>query len=333
MKREREIIVVADDDQDMVRFVEVNLRAEGFDVVAVPDGEKALQAAYDLAPDLVLLDVMMPRLDGLEVCQRLRTDPRTKGISVIMLTARSLSADKVVGLTAGADDYMIKPFDPLELVARVKSALRRSKEMCALNPLTQLPGNVEVQEELARRVAAGAPFAVMYFDLDNFKAFNDHYGFLRGDEVIKLLARCILAAIKAKAGPGAFCGHIGGDDFVAIAHPDDAEEIVQDLIGCWDRKVRDLYDHEDAARGYIQVTDRQNKMHAYPITTVSVGIAMNTHRLIANHWEASELAAEMKQFAKRDPRSSYWIDRRGSQEPSALQPREPESRSDEGART
>ena len=137
------------------------------------DREAALHAAYDLSPDLILLDVMMPKVDGFEVCQRLRADNRTKHMSVIMLTAKSLSADKVVGLTAGADDYMIKPFDPIELVARVKSALRRSQEMRGLNPLTRLPGNVEVQSQVSRRVAKAEPFAILYIDLDNFKAFND----------------------------------------------------------------------------------------------------------------------------------------------------------------
>src|SRR5687767_7302630 len=134
---EREVVLVADDDEDIVQFVEVNLRLEGFDVISATDGEQALKAAYDTMPDLVLLDVMMPRVDGFEVCQRLRSDSRTRNISVIMLTAKSLSADKVVGLTSGADDYIIKPFDPVELVARVKSALRRSREMRAVNPLTQ----------------------------------------------------------------------------------------------------------------------------------------------------------------------------------------------------
>ena len=213
------LILVADDDEDIVRFVEVNLRLEGFEVATASDGEQALQRAYDMTPDLVLLDVMMPKIDGFEVCQRLRRDSRTKHISVIMLTAKSLSADKVVGLTAGADDYMIKPFDPIELVARVKSALRRSKEMRDVNPLTQLPGNVQVQEEVSERVASGAPFALMYVDLDNFKSFNDFYGFLRGDEAIKLLARCVSSAVESIGGADAFVGHIGGDDLVAIVDP------------------------------------------------------------------------------------------------------------------
>ncbi|MGH2757094.1 MAG: response regulator, partial [Actinomycetota bacterium] len=162
MSAKRELILVADDDEDIVRFVEVNLRLEGFEVATAPDGEAALRSAYDMLPDLMLLDVMMPKIDGFEVCQRLRSDPRTKNMSVIMLTAKSLSADKVVGLTAGADDYMIKPFDPVELIARVKSALRRSREMRAINPLTQLPGNVQIQEEVATSVTAGDPFALMY---------------------------------------------------------------------------------------------------------------------------------------------------------------------------
>ncbi|MEA2499334.1 MAG: hypothetical protein QOH26_1739, partial [Actinomycetota bacterium] len=297
----REKILVADDDEDIVRFVEVNLRLEGYDVITVGDGEEALKAACDDAPDLILLDVMMPKMDGFEVCQRLRRDGRTKGISVIMLTAKSLSADKVVGLTVGADDYMIKPFDPIELVARVKSALRRSREMRGLNPLTQLPGNLEVQEEVRRRVSTGEPFALMYFDLDNFKAFNDFYGFLRGDEAIKLLARCLTDALRIHATSDAFLGHIGGDDFVAVSDPDNAEAVALYLINCWDEGVKSLYNQEDVERGYIEIADRQAVMHKFPINTVSVGITMNTLRPIETHWEAAELAAEMKQFAKREP--------------------------------
>ncbi len=308
------LILVADDDEDIVRFVEVNLRLEGFEVATASDGEQALQRAYDMTPDLVLLDVMMPKIDGFEVCQRLRRDSRTKHISVIMLTAKSLSADKVVGLTAGADDYMIKPFDPIELIARVKSALRRSKEMRDVNPLTQLPGNVQVQEEVAERVASGAPFALMYVDLDNFKSFNDFYGFLRGDEAIKLLARCVSEAVESIGGTESFVGHIGGDDVVAIVDPDRAEDTASKIITEWDAKVGDLYDPDDAERGYIEIADRRSQVRRFPLQTVSVGIASNSMRPIYSHFEAAEVAAEMKQFAKRETRSSYAVDRRKSVE-------------------
>lgn len=310
MAEARELVLVADDDEDIVRFVEVNLRLEGYEVHTVSDGAQALEAALELTPDLILLDVMMPKLDGFEVCQRLRSDSRTKHTSVIMLTAKSLSADKVVGLTAGADDYMIKPFDPIELIARVKSALRRSREMRGVNPLTRLPGNIEVQEQVSKRVAEGRPFALLYIDLDNFKAYNDHYGFLKGDEVIKLLAACAGEAMDATAGAGAFLGHIGGDDFVAIVDLEAAEHTAIDLIRRWDESIRSLYAPEDDERGYIEVVDRQGSLHRFPITSVSIGIATNSNRPIGSHWEASEIASEMKQFAKRDPKSSYAIDRR-----------------------
>jgi len=121
-----EVILVVDDDPDIARFVEVNLRSAGYDVVVAGDGEQALERAADLRPDLVLLDVMMPRIDGFEVAQRLRRSPATANASIIMLTAKALSADKVTGLQAGADDYIIKPFDPIELLARVKGTLRRA---------------------------------------------------------------------------------------------------------------------------------------------------------------------------------------------------------------
>jgi diguanylate cyclase (GGDEF)-like protein len=309
MSFRRELVLVADDDEDIVRFVEVNLRLEGFDVITASDGQEALASAYDMAPDLVLLDVMMPVIDGFEVCQRLRSDSRTQHISVIMLTAKSMSADKVVGLTAGADDYMIKPFDPIELVARVKSALRRSREMRDVNPLTQLPGNIQVQEEVSRRVAKGDPFALVYIDLDNFKAFNDHYGFLRGDEAIKLLARCVGDSLEG-AARDYFLGHVGGDDFVVIVDPDSAEAIAEKIIDHWDREVIELYDKEDAGRGFIEVIDRRKKLHRYQFITVSLGIASNTARYIDSHWAASEVAAEMKAFAKSEDKSSYAIDRR-----------------------
>ena len=311
MGLKRELVLVADDDEDIVRFVEVNLRLEGFEVLTAHDGQVALETTLDQLPDLILLDVMMPKIDGFEVCQQLRNDPRTKNMSVIMLTAKSLSADKVVGLTAGADDYMIKPFDPVELIARVKSAIRRSREMRQINPLTQLPGNVQIQEEVATYIAKGDPFALMYIDLNDFKAFNDYYGFARGDEVIKILAKCAGQAVHETAGADAFLGHIGGDDFVAILHPDKAEAAAESLIDCWDRQIERLYDEDDARRGYIEVVDRRKELHRYPPTTVAIGIATNSRRPIETHWEASEIATEMKTFAKTEGKSAYAIDRRG----------------------
>ncbi|MFN2488452.1 MAG: response regulator [Actinomycetota bacterium] len=306
------LVLVADDDNDIVRFVEVNLRLEGFDVSVASDGEQALEQANDLLPDLVLLDVMMPKVDGFEVCRRIRDQGRTKHISVIMLTARALSADKVVGLTKGADDYIIKPFDPVELIARVKSALRRARETRSVSPLTQLPGHVEMQQEVAARVAVGAPFAVMYIDLDSFKAFNDRYGFERGETAIKTLADRVTAAVRLHDRVKGFVAHIGGDDFVAVVEASAAEDIASEIVKGWDRAVPGLYDDEDAERGYIDVTDRRNQVHHFPLITVSVGVATNAHRRLTSHWEATEIATDMRRFSKRRPASSYSVDRRSA---------------------
>jgi diguanylate cyclase (GGDEF)-like protein len=316
MNTKRELVLVADDDEDIVRFVEVNLRLEGFEVVTASDGQQALASAHDAKPDLALLDVMMPKMDGFEVCQKLRGDVRTRNISVIMLTAKSLSADKVVGLTAGADDYMIKPFDPIELVARVKSALRRSKEMRAINPLTQLPGNIQVNEEVAKKVESQKPFALMYVDISHFKAFNDYYGFLRGDEAIKMLATCVVDAVHKHGGEGSFVGHVGGDDFVAVLEPGQVEVAAEEIIACWDERVATLYDPVDVEQGYIEVPDRQSQLHRFAVMKVSIGIATNRVRPLATHWEAAEIATEMKQFAKQEEKSAFAIDRRREPPPA-----------------
>src|SRR2546430_10176884 len=154
-----ETILVVDDDPDIARFVEVNLRSAGYEVAVAADGEEALDRAQDMRPDLVLLDVMMPRIDGFEVAQRLRRNPQTANTSIIMLTAKALSADKVLGLTAGADDYIIKPFDPIELLARVKTTLRRARDNRNLSPLTGLPGNIQIEDHVQRRVEENEPFA------------------------------------------------------------------------------------------------------------------------------------------------------------------------------
>jgi diguanylate cyclase (GGDEF)-like protein len=305
-------VLVVDDDTDIARFIEINLRLEGFDVRVAHDGEQAEKSIDEETPDLVLLDVMMPKVDGVELCRRLRANPATANLPVIMLTAKSLSADKVVGLTAGADDYIIKPFDTLELVARVRSTLRRNAEMRAVSPLTGLPGNHRIEEELADRVIKAQPFAVLYLDLDNFKAFNDCYGFLRGDEVITLLSTAARRAVMEAGEPAPFLGHIGGDDFVVVCLPEQAEAMAKRVVDIFDASAPRLHDPTDAGRGYIEVTDRQGKARRFPLVSVSIGIAMSGNRMFADKREVVDVATEMKKVAKTTVGSSIAIDRRGT---------------------
>jgi diguanylate cyclase (GGDEF)-like protein len=305
-----ESILVVDDDPDIARFVEVNLRSAGYDVTVASDGEEALLKAASLRPDLVLLDVMMPRIDGFEVAHRLRRNPQTSNTSIIMLTAKALATDKVLGLTAGADDYIIKPFDPIELLARVKGTLRRAREMRNLSPLTGLPGNIRIQEEIERMVREDLSFAVVYADLDNFKAYNDLKGFVRGDRLIQATARTLQDAVFEFAGSEGFVGHVGGDDFVAVVPPGVAEDVAKRIVASFDAQIHEFYDPEDVERGYIQVEDRKGVLQRLPLAGISVGVATTYVRAFAHYGEAVSIATEMKQFAKRDPGSSYAIDRR-----------------------
>lgn len=305
-----ESVLIVDDDPDIQAFLQALLVGAGYRVTVAGDGEEGLQLALDGKPDLILLDVMMPHMDGFAFAQQIRRDPRTASTSIIMVTAKGLLSDKVLGLVSGADDYVIKPFDSGELVARVNGTLRRAREMRAASPLTGLPGNVRIQEEIQRRVDLHLPFALLYADLDHFKAYNDRYGFEWGDEAIQMLANVAGRLVEECAGPDAFLGHVGGDDFVMVVRPEVAETLAQELCRTFDREMATLYDQEDIERGYIEVRDRQGSLEQFPLLSVSVGVAGNGHHEFAHHGEAVALATEMKQLAKREPGSSFAVDQR-----------------------
>ncbi|HEV8571524.1 MAG TPA: response regulator [Actinomycetota bacterium] len=304
----RPIILVADDDEDILKFIEVNLRSQGHAVVTARDGETALALALEYRPALVLLDIVIPGVDGYEVCRRLRSDWRFGDPSVILLTGRSLPADRNIGLAAGADDFIVKPFDPVELVSRVNLVLRRLEQVRSASPLTGLPGNLQIQRELQMRVAAGEEVALLYIDLDQFKAYNDHYGFLRGDEAIEALAEVLWSAAEDR--PDTFLGHVGGDDFIVLTHPDIAEMFVQDVITGFETRVEHLYEREDAARGYIEIVDRQGRRRRIPLLTLSIGVATNLGREVHDHRALVDIATEMKEFAKRKEGNAVAVDRR-----------------------
>jgi diguanylate cyclase (GGDEF)-like protein len=303
-------VLVVDDDPDIQMLLKALLVAAGYRVAVAGDGLEGLQLALEFRPDLILLDVMMPIIDGFAFAERIRRDPRTSSISIIMVTAKGLISDKLLGLVSGADDYVIKPFDSVELLARVTGTLRRAREMRSASPLTGLPGNLRIQEEIQVRVDDRLPFALLYADLDHFKAYNDRYGFKCGDQAIQLLANVSGRLVEELAGADAFVGHVGGDDFVMIVDPDVAENLAKELCATFDREMPSLYEPEDVERGYIEVRDRQGSMKQFPLISVSIGVAGNGHHTFSHQSEAVALATEMKQLAKRTPGSSFAVDHR-----------------------
>jgi diguanylate cyclase (GGDEF)-like protein len=307
-----ESLLVVDDDPFIARLLEIELKAAGYDVRVASDGVQAMESAQERSPDLVLADVMMPNMDGFELTRRLRQDPRTAGVSIIMLTARGLSADKLEGFAIGADDYIVKPFDTPELLARIRGVLRRSRDMRAQSPLTGLPGNVRIEEEIDARVEQQIPFAILYVDLDAFKAFNDHYGFMRGDQAIQTTARMVEDVARELSVGTAFVGHVGGDDFIVVVAPDKAATVAQGIVDGFDKMAGELYDGEDRDRGFIEVVNRRGELQRFPVLTVSIGIASTDQRSFQHYAEAVAVAAEMKQFTKGANGSSWAVDRRTS---------------------
>jgi diguanylate cyclase (GGDEF)-like protein len=304
-------ILIADDEPNVRQLLELVLRGQGYEVTLATNGAQLVRMAQERVPDLVLVDLMMPQLDGYEAIRQLRNDTRTAHLPMLILTAKSALDDVVVGFETGADDYITKPFNIPELLARIKGQLRRADQPPVRNPLTGLAGNTLLTEELKYRLKQGEPFAYLYADLDNFKAFNDTYGPSRGDRVITLMADVLTEVVRMHGGSGDFIGHVGGDDFAILTTPDLLDTLCQTILNIFDQRVRQLYDPEDLERGYLQGSDRQGVPRRFPIISISIGVATNRHRSFADYEELSRVAAEMKQFAKQEPGSFYAVDVRG----------------------
>src|SRR3989338_2288474 len=211
----KEKILTIDDDPDILDVLQLTL-GEQYEVYQAHNGKEGLDLVPVKSPDLIICDYMMPVMNGRDFCKTLKKDLLLRHIPVIMLTGKGEAKDVVSGIEAGADDYLVKPFDPDTLLARIKMILRRTVRSLDANPMTHLPGNTSIMEEMNLCITSNKPFAVGYADLDKFKMYNDKYGFEKGDEVIRCLARILVNIVLEKGGQEAFVGHIGGDDFFFI---------------------------------------------------------------------------------------------------------------------
>jgi len=306
----KEKILVIEDEEDIANLVKTTLEGEGFEVTVGYSGEEGLEKIHHTPPDLLVLDLGLPGMSGYQVCQKIREDVSLAHIPIIMLTAKGSTSDKVIGLSYAPDDYVTKPFQNEELVARVRTHLTRTASDLSANPLTKLPGNIPIKEALEKCLSQEHLFAVLYLDLSNFKAFNDKYSYLRGDKVLQKTAQIILKTVKEKGNPGDFIGHIGGDDFIIITSPDKVDSLCRGIIKDFDQDIPVLYDEEDRKRKYIITKDRQNKTTKFPLMTISIGVATNKARRFTSPAEISDVGAELKKYAKTRKGSSYVVDKR-----------------------
>lgn len=303
-------ILIIDDTELMVKLISDILSRAGYEVVSASNGIDGINKVRTEKPDLVILDVVMPEMDGFEACKILREDESNNLMPIIILTAQDAEDDKLEGLELGADDYITKPFNPRELVSRVNNTLKRIDRNRWANPLTGLHGNIEVQTEILHHIAKKERFAVLYADLDNFKAYNDVYGFSSGDRAIKLTADILLDNVHINGGPRDFIGHIGGDDFIIVTTPDYVDSICEGIIRDFDSKIVDMYTTEDRVKGYITTANRQGRVMKYPIISISIAVVTNENREIINHIQVAEIAAELKRKAKEVIGSVYVRDKR-----------------------
>lgn len=309
MKREK--ILTVDDNSDILDVLNLTLSSH-YDVVQAVNGKEGLDKVRQVMPDLIITDYMMPVMNGRELAETLKKDILLQHIPVIMLTGKGEIKDRVEGIESGVDDYLVKPFDPDELLARIKMILRRTERSLDANPLTHLPGNTSIIEELQKNISLNNPFAVGYADLDKFKAYNDYYGFEKGDEVIRTLARIIIEAVRTIAGQSGFIGHIGGDDFVFIADDSLIDQVSQRIVEEFEKKTPSFYTQEDYQTGQIISKDRQGNEKNFGLLSVSIGIVSNAAQTIKHVAQVAEIGAELKKYAKSLEGSNFVRDKRNS---------------------
>lgn len=302
MRKER--ILIIDDDEDILDVLELTL-AEHYQVISAHNGKEGLDTAKAKMPDLVITDYMMPVMTGPQFVKELRKDILLSHLPVIMLTGKGDTKDMVTGIEAGVDDYLIKPFEPEALLARIRMILKRTIRSLDANPLTRLPGNTSIMDEIQNRIDSGKTFAVGYADLDKFKVYNDKYGFEKGDEIIRAIARILLDATQSIAGSDGFVGHIGGDDFVFICDDAKADAISQKIITDFDQLAPSFYNEADRQAGYIHGLDRQGNETKAGLVSVSIGIVSNRDQKISHVAQIGEIGAELKKFAKSVGKSNF----------------------------
>ncbi len=291
-------------------FLSALLIGEGYQVKTVETQTQAFDLLNQQLFELVIVDYAAPAISGIEVCKFIRGSFNLRHLSVILLMETRDSMAKIKGIYAGADDYVEKPFEPAEFLARVKASFVRLTRDLDANPLTKLPGNISLLRELENRIKSNTLFAVCYIDLNKFKEFNDAYGFEMGDRIISFTANIVMKALRAQGEQADFLGHIGGDDFIFITTIDRWENICKMIVDEFERGKLAFYKDEDKARGYIIAKNRQGQVTQVPLIGIAIAVLTNELRVFTHVGQIGQVAAELKHFAKSQGGSVYVKDRR-----------------------
>ena len=251
-----------------------------------------------------------PEVDIVELCKKIRSDDDNSITPIIVVSSNSEKEHRIQILKESVEYYIKKPVNAQYLYYTIKNLGRLITINRRISPLTGLPGNVQIHAELKKRISNKEEFSVLYLDLDNFKAYNDVYGFLKGDEIIKFTADTIMTSIHSLIPNNSFIGHIGGDDFIAIVPTLNCEDVCKDIIANFDANVVRFFTEDDVEKGYIEVANRKGVIEQFPLTSISIGVVEADVGRFANILEIGEVGAQVKHMAKSVMGSSYAIDRR-----------------------
>ena len=304
----QEIYIIDDDESSLPIFKELFKNDDEFKFIGVKTEE--IDVALKNIPFLIVINEDAIDRDVVDVCKKIRTDEDNKITPIIVVSSNTDRIHRLDVLEESVEYYIKKPVDVQYLYYTIKNLNRLLNINRRISALTGLPGNVQIHAELKKRISNKGEFSVLYLDLDNFKAYNDVYGFLRGDEIIEFTAQTALKCIHEAFPEGSFVGHIGGDDFVAIVPSIEVDEVCQAIVATFDKEVTKFFTDDDLERGYIEVANRKGIIEQFPLTSISVGVVIAEKGRFSNILEIGEIGAQVKHVAKTIMGSSYAVDRR-----------------------
>lgn len=304
----QEIYLIDDDNilKDMLKKIFKDEKEYKFKNVDT----KNIDIALKNIPSLIIINEDSINEDTCQMCKKIKDNEDNSITPIIIISSNKDHNHRIDMLKLGIYNYIIKPVDEEYFYYTIKNILELLYINRRISPLTGLPGNVQIQAEIKKRLLNKEVYALMYIDLDNFKAYNDIYGFLKGDEIIKFTAKTITNNIHTEEHEDCFIGHIGGDDFVAIVPETDYEKICQNIIAEFDLNVKKFFTDADAEKGFLEVANRKGIIEEFPLTSISIAVVEVDNKRFANVLEIGEVGANVKHLAKTIQGSTYVIDRR-----------------------
>ena len=289
-------ILIVEDDFDISNMLRIYFSGQGYDVMVAPRGTEAFTLARQQLPHLIILDIMLPDMDGYAVCRQLRQTIRTSHIPIIFLTQKDERSDRIAGLELGADDYITKPFDIEELKLRVQNAITRAQIQNLSDPRSGLPSSRLIEDEL-RKLMRSSGWSYLDCQLEHYNPFKEVYGFVAGDEILRFTGLLIREVVDELGSSNDFIGHPGSENFVVITTEAAAAAVKNRIKSRFAEEIKTHYSFIDRERGYILTRGNDNSDMQTPLMTIRIGIVSSSQD-ISDIREITELAAESRRNDK-----------------------------------